>query len=84
MRDRRVVLVRERVRRVREARIVHYSDGRSAQERGKAHRQRVTYIYRGLLPRRPSVSHAWAQLRIGAQAIRGVSAVRSSEWSCGA
>lgn len=84
IRDRRVVIRTERVRRVREVRIAHYSDGHTETKPGPAHRQRIVYVYTGRLPRRPSVSHAWAQLRIGAQAIRGISAVRSSEWSCGA
>jgi hypothetical protein len=84
IRDRRVKLVRSRVRRVNDTRVVHYSDGRVERKRGRPRHQRVTYVYTGRLPRRPSSIHAWAQLRIGAQAIRGISAVRNSEWSCGA
>jgi hypothetical protein len=84
IRDRRVKLVRERVRKVHEARVEHYSDGTAKRMRGKSRRQRVYYVYTGKLPRRPAMSHGWSQLRIGAQAIRGISAVRSSEWSCGA
>ena len=82
--DRRVVLVRVRSRVVHDARIVHYADGRIARRRGRPRRQQVVFIYKGRLPRRPSVVNAWAQLRIGSQAIRGISAVHSSEWSCGA
>jgi hypothetical protein len=84
IRDRRVVFVRERVRRMHEWRVVHYSDGRIARKRGRPFKQRIAYIYKGRLPHRPSVTNAWAQLRIGAQAIRGISAVHNSEWSCGA
>lgn len=82
IRSRRVTLVRERVRRIHEARIVHYSDGTKKRKRGRPRRQRVTVVYTGTLPRRPSHAHGWSQLRIGAQAIRGISAVRSSEWAC--
>lgn len=82
IRDRRVVLVRKRLRTVYEERIVHYADGHVERRHGARRHQRVTYILRGALPRRPAVLDAWAQLRIGAQAIRGLSAVRSSEWSC--
>lgn len=79
---RRVKLVRKRSRRVYETRIVRYSDGHVKRERGRRHRQRVVHVYVGTLPRRPSVTHGWAQLRIGAQAIRGVSGVHSAEWGC--
>jgi hypothetical protein len=82
IRSRRVVLVRKRVRKVREVTISRYSDGRVVRERGRRHRQLVAHVYAGRLPRRPELTHAWAQLRIGAQAIRGISAVSSSEWGC--
>jgi hypothetical protein len=82
IKDRRVVLVRQRLRTVREMRIVHYSDGRVVRESGRRRRQRVVHVYVGMLPRRPELSHTWTQLRIGSQSIRGVSAVHSSEWSC--
>jgi hypothetical protein len=84
LRDRRVRFVTQRMRRVHEERVFHYSDGHVARKRGRPVRQRVVNVYKGMLPRRPGVSHAWTQLRIGAQAIRGISAVHSSEWSCGA
>lgn len=84
IRTRQVTLVRERVRRVHGARYVHYSDGTVKRRRGSLRRQRVVHVYRGRLARRPGVTDAWTQLRIGAQAIRGISAVRSSEWTCGA
>lgn len=84
IRDRRVTIVRERYRTVREKRYVHYSDGHVERRLGRRHRQRVVTIYRGVIPRHPGLTHAWAQLRIGAQSIRGISAVHSSEWSCGA
>jgi hypothetical protein len=82
IRTRAVRLVRKRARTAYETRVIHYSDGRVERKRGKRHRQVVVRVYRGTIPRRPSVTHAWAQLRIGAQAIRGMSGVHSSEWSC--
>lgn len=84
IRDRRVVLVRTHARTVHEARVVHYSDGHVARKQGRRRHQTVTYVLRGRLPRRPSMVNAWAQIRIGAQAIRGISAVHNSEWSCAA
>jgi hypothetical protein len=82
IRTRRVVIVRKRVRRVREVTISRYSDGRVVRERGRRRRQVVAHVHAGKLPRRPELTHGWAQLRIGAQAIRGISAVSSSEWGC--
>jgi hypothetical protein len=82
IRTRKVRVVRKRWRRVREVRILHYSDGHVERKRGRRRRQRLVLLSIGTLPRRPSIVHAWAQLRIGAQAIRGISGVRSSEWSC--
>jgi hypothetical protein len=82
--DRRVRIVREKVRRVHEARVTHYSDGREVRRRTTPRRQRLIVVYKGRLARTPSVSNAFAQIRIGAQAIRGISAVHSSEWSCSA
>ena len=82
IRDRRVRLVRSDVVKRRGVRIVRYTDGRSERRPGPRRRQRVFYVYRGTLPRKPGVTHGWAQVRIGAQAIRGISAVRSSEWGC--
>lgn len=84
IRSRKVRLVREKVRTVHETRVTTYSDGHTEKKRGKARRQRLVVIYTGKLPRHPAHSHGWSQLRIGAQAIRGISAVRSSEWSCSA
>jgi hypothetical protein len=84
IRDRRIKIVRERVRRVHEARVTHYSDGHTTSRRMTPRRQRVIVIYTAKLPRTPSVSNTFAQVRIGAQALRGISAVNSSEWSCGA
>ena len=84
IRSRRVKLVRTGLRRVHEVTVTRYSDGRVVRKRGRAHRQKVVRVLTGTLPKRPAVTHAWAQLRIGAQAIRGVSAVRSSEWACSA
>jgi len=84
IRTRTVSVARKRTRRVRETRLVHYSDGHVERDRGRRHRQVVVRVYKGRLPRRPSVTHGWAQLRIGAQAIRGMSGVSSAEWSCSA
>jgi hypothetical protein len=84
IRTRTVKFARKRVRRVRETQVVHYSDGHVERKRGKRRRQVLVRVYRGRLPRRPTITHGWAQLRIGAQALRGMSAVSSSEWSCGA
>lgn len=61
-----------------------WSDGRTTRSKGRAVRQRMIVRYVGYIPRRPSQSHPYAQIRIGAQALRGISAVHSSEWSCGA
>jgi hypothetical protein len=84
IRDRRVTIVRQTVRRVQGARVTHYSDGHLTIRRTTPGRQRVIVVYTGRLRRTPSVANTFAQLRIGAQAIRGISAVRSSEWACGA
>jgi hypothetical protein len=84
IRDRRVTIVREKIRRVHEARVTHYSNGRKVRRRTTPRRQRLVVVYTGKLARTPSVSDSFAQIRIGAQAIRGISAVHSSEWSCSA
>ena len=84
IRDRHVRIVRTKVRRVHEARVTHYSDGRKVRRRTTPRRQRLVVVYRGRIPRRPAMNNTFAQVRIGAQAIRGISAVHSSEWSCGA
>jgi hypothetical protein len=84
IRSRKVKLVRTKTRKVNDARITQYSDGRKVRRRTTPRRQRLVVVYTGRLPRRPSMGHAYTQLRIGAQAIRGISAVRSSEWACGA
>jgi hypothetical protein len=84
IKHRRVRLVIRKKRRAHDMRVVHYSDGRVARKRGRPRRQVVVAIYRGRLPRHPSLGDTWTQLRIGAQAIRGISAVHASEWSCGA
>ena len=82
IRSRKVKFTRERKRMVRGAKVVHFSDGSVKRKRGIKRWQKVVTVYRGTLPRNPSVTHAWTQLRIGSQAIRGLSAVSSSEWSC--
>lgn len=80
----KIKLVRTKSRRVHDARVTHYSDGRKVRRRTTPRRQHVVVVLTGRLPRHPSVSNAFAQIRIGAQALRGMSAVHSSEWSCGA
>jgi hypothetical protein len=80
----KVKLVRSKTRKVHDRRVTHYSDGRKVSRRTTPRRQRLVVVYTGRLPRRPTISNAYAQIRIGAQAIRGISAVHSSEWSCGA
>lgn len=82
IRTRKVKFVQERKRMVRATKVVHYSDGSRKRKPGIKRWQKVVTVYRGTLPRNPSVTHAWTQLRIGSQAIRGMSAVGSSEWSC--
>jgi hypothetical protein len=84
IRDRHIKIVRRTVRRVHDARITHYSDGRKVRRRTTPRRQLLTVVYTAKLPRSPAPNNTFAQLRIGAQAIRGISAVHSSEWSCGA
>jgi hypothetical protein len=84
LRSHKVKIVRTKSRRVHDARVTHYSDGRVERRRTTPRRQRVTIVYSGRIPRRPSMANAFAQIRIGAQALRGISAVHSSEWSCGA
>ncbi len=82
IRSREVRFVRERKRMVHGERIVQYSDGSLTVGRGVKRRQKVVTVYSGTLPRNPSVTHGWTQLRIGSQAIRGLSAVGSGEWAC--
>ena len=84
MRSYKFKIVRTKVRRVHDARVTHYSDGSKRIRRTTPRRQRLMVVYSGRIPRRPSMVNAFAQIRIGAQAIRGISAVHSSEWSCGA
>jgi hypothetical protein len=59
-----------------------WSDGRVTRMRGKRMRQRIRYVHQGWIPRRASFWHGWAQVRIGAQAMAGRSAVHDSEWQC--
>lgn len=84
IRSRQVTFKRAHDRMIRATKVVHYSDGSVKRKRGIKRWQKVVTVYRGTLPRNPSVTHAWTQLRIGSQAIRGLSAVGSSEWSCSA
>jgi len=80
----KVKIVRSKSRRVHDRRVTHLSDGRTVSRRTTPRRQRLVVVYTGRIPRSPAVSNTFAQVRIGAQALRGISAVHSSEWSCGA
>ncbi len=60
-----------------------WSDGELTKKYGKMKRVKRITIYRGRIPKYPSVYHGWAQVRIMAQAIVGRSAVNNSEWECG-
>ena len=84
IRSREIKIVRSKSRRVHDARITHYSDGAAVSRRTTPRRQRVIVVLKGRLPRTPAITNAFAQIRIGAQALRGISAVHSSEWACGA
>jgi hypothetical protein len=84
IKSRQIKLVRTKSRRVHDRRITQYSDGRKISRRTTPRRQRVIVVLKARLPRNPAISNPFAQIRIGAQAIRGISAVHSSEWSCGA
>lgn len=84
IRTRKVKLVRTDSRRVNDRRVTHYSDGRRKSRRTTPRRQLLVVVYHGRIPKSPAVNNAFAQIRIGAQALRGISAVRSSEWACGA
>lgn len=82
--SRRVKIVKKRTRKVWEKRVVHMASGEKREEKVRKVRQRVKRVYSGKIPRRPATTHGWAQIRIGAQAIAGKSAVSSSEWGCSA
>lgn len=82
IRTRKVVIKRSRVVRRPTVVITRWSDGRTTRKRGRSVKVRRTRIYKGYIPRSPSVTHGWAQVRIMAQAIRGISAVSNGEWSC--
>jgi hypothetical protein len=77
-------IVHTKTRVAHDARVTHYSDGRVTRRKTTPRRQRVRIVLSGRISRRPSMANAFAQIRIGAQALRGISAVHSSEWSCGA
>jgi hypothetical protein len=84
IRTREIMIIRTKSRRVHDARITHYSDGTTVSRNTTPRRQRVVVVLKARLPRNPAISDTFAQIRIGAQALRGISAVHSSEWSCGA
>lgn len=84
IRTRKVIEVDVRQRRMHSRVYRQWSDGRITRSRGRIVRQTVVVTRRGTIPKFPAANNTDAQLRIGAQAIRGISAVHSSEWSCGA
>jgi hypothetical protein len=84
IKSRKVKIVRSTTRRVHDRRVTQFSDGRKVSRRTTPRRQRLIVVYTGRIPRNPAISNSFAQIRIGAQALRGISAVHSSEWSCGA
>jgi hypothetical protein len=84
IKSRKVKIVRSKSRRVHDRRVTHFADGRKVSRRTTPRRQRLVVVYTGRIPRNPAISNTFAQIRIGAQAIRGISAVHSSEWACGA
>lgn len=62
--------------------FTRYSDGRLVRSVGRRVRVLRVYLGVGLLPKHPDIWHGWTQVRIGAEAIRGQSAVSDGEWSC--
>src|SRR4051812_27972362 len=58
----KIKLVRTKSRRVHDARVTHYSDGRKVRRRTTPRRQHVVVVLTGRLPRHPSVSNAFAQI----------------------
>lgn len=84
IRSYKFTIVRSTTRRVHDARVTYYSNGTTSRRRTTPRRQRLIVVYTGRISRHPSMANAFAQIRIGAQALRGISAVHSSEWSCAA
>lgn len=82
IRTRRYMNTVIRYRRMHSRVYRQWSDGRTTRNKGRIVRQQVitrTVGYMTAYMRDP-----YTQIRIGAQALRGISAVRSSEWSCSA
>lgn len=84
IRTRKVQEIQVTMRRMHSRVYRSWSDGRLTRSRGRVVRQTVVTTRTALLPKRPSMLDVETQLRIGAQAMRGISAVHSSEWSCAA
>jgi hypothetical protein len=82
IKSRVVRLVKRRERAKRVLRIDNLADGTVRASWRWPIRQRVIHVYHGVIPRRPPVTHGWAQIRIMAQALVGRSAVHNSEWEC--
>lgn len=81
---RRIRIVTNKTKRFQEREITRYSDGTQKVRVTRTFRGQRRYVLEGTLPRRPSLYHAWAQVRIGARAMKGLGAVRNAEWTCGA
>lgn len=78
----RVKIKDAKIRRMHSRVYFRWSTGRVTRSKGRVVRQRVLTTRVGRLG--TNAINPWTQIRIGAQALRGISAVRSSEWSCGA
>lgn len=81
IRSRVAVMIDYRWRTRRERITYFYDDGSRERRKGRRVRQRVRHVYVGKIPRPTPWLHAWAQIRIMAQAMVGRSAVHDSEWS---
>lgn len=57
-----------------------WDDGRVTSRKVRKVRVTKQVIYRGKAPRNPARTHGAMQVRIGAQAMAGISAVKDSEW----
>src|SRR4051812_14515663 len=73
IKSRKVKIVRSKNRRVHDRRVTHFADGRKVSRRTTPRRQHLVVVYSGRIPRSPAVSNTFAQIRIGAQALCGLS-----------
>lgn len=77
---RRVRKVKHVVRYRRAVVVTYWSDGTKTKEKGRRYKVHVTRIQKGRIPKPTPWLHAWAQVRIMAQAMVGRSAVGDGEW----